>query len=195
MQFPLSHSLVGNREVSGKSERIAALPADLTPDEAAAFDERAAFLEYDCGLSRADAERQARAELRLGTAAPTPPTATRLPERDGLGLWRAALERLSPHEAPCPGYRVEEWPRTLSRALAFIETFGKQAEALGWTAPRLFGVHPQVGIVRVDCCGALVLPIGGAVRAITADEISFGHLTHRAKSGQAEGVPIWSFGR
>lgn len=114
---------------------------------------------------------------------------------DGLRKWRYALACLSPATAPCPGYRGEEWARTLARANAFLDVFGQQAEALGWTSSRLFGVHPGAGIIRVDACGALVLPISGEVRAITASEIAFGHLTHRDKPGQPQGVPWWEFGR
>lgn len=114
---------------------------------------------------------------------------------DGLRKWRACLSALSPDSPPCPGYRLDEWPRTLSRALAFLDTFGPQAEALGWTAPRLFGVHREAGIVRTDACGALVLPICGEPRAITATEVSFGHLTYRVKPGQPVGVPWWEWGR
>ena len=66
---------------------------------------------------------------------------------------------------------------------------------MGWTASRLFGVHWAAGIVRVDHCGALVLPVSGTVRAITATEIRFDHLTYREKPGQPQGVPIWRFGR
>ncbi|MCJ2136646.1 hypothetical protein MKK69_21790 [Methylobacterium sp. J-026] len=90
---------------------------------------------------------------------------------------------------------MDEWPRTLARAHDFLDTFGTQAEALGWTSSRLFGVHATAGIVRVDACGALVLPIAGTVRAITATEVSFGHLTHREKPGQPQGVPWWEWGR
>lgn len=115
--------------------------------------------------------------------------------QDGLRKWRSALAALSPERTPCPDYRGDEWARTLARAIDFLDTFGPQAEALGWTASRLFGVHPEAGIVRVDACGGLVLPISGPVRAITATEISFGHLTHREKPGQPEGVPWWEFGR
>ena len=79
--------------------------------------------------------------------------------------------------------------------LTFLDEFGPQAEALGWTAPRLFGAHPQIGIVRVDHCGGLVLPLGGPVRAITATEISFGHLTYYWKPYQPTGLVLWEFGR
>lgn len=112
-----------------------------------------------------------------------------------LRKWHSALVAMSPERIPCPGYRPDEWSHTLARALDFLDTFGPQAVALGWTAPRLFGVHPIAGIVRVDACGALALPGGSAVRAITATEVSFGHLTHREKLGQLQGVPVWEFGR
>lgn len=114
---------------------------------------------------------------------------------DGLPHWRTGLSQLSGERPPCPGYRGDEWVGVLRGALRFLDTFGEQAEALGWTASRLFGVHPQAGIVRVDACGALVLPISGPVRAITATEIAFGHLTHREKPGKSQGVPWWEFGR
>ncbi|WP_187193356.1 hypothetical protein [Methylobacterium sp. WL1] len=118
-----------------------------------------------------------------------------LPVGDGLTHWRAGLARLDPEQPPCPDYRGGEWPRVYARALAFLDQFGLQAEALGWTASRLFGVHEAAGIIRVDACGALVLPTSGAVRAITATEVSFGHLTHRMKFGQPAGIPWWEFGR
>jgi hypothetical protein len=76
-----------------------------------------------------------------------------------------------------------------------LDQFGPQALALGWTAARLFGVHREAGIIRVDACGALVLTLSGPVRAITATEVSFGHLTYREKPGQPEGVPWWEFGQ
>ena len=158
------------------------------------FEERAAFLEYECGLSRKEAEAQAQVECDQAEerhVVDLVPALGALPEDDGLALWRAGLALLSPHRAPCPGYRGGEWSRVYDRARAFLDTFGTQAEALGWTAPRLFGVHPSAGIVRVDACGALVLPAGGDVRALSATEIRFGHLTHREKPGQPEGVPVW----
>ncbi|TXN73454.1 hypothetical protein FV230_01230 [Methylobacterium sp. WL6] len=102
---------------------------------------------------------------------------------------------MSASRAPCPGYTPEGWALVHARALAFLDAFGDQAEALGWTAHRLFGVHPEAGIIRVDACGGLVLPIGGPVRAITAATISFGHLTHRDMPGRPQGVPVWGVGQ
>ncbi|MCJ2101977.1 hypothetical protein [Methylobacterium sp. E-046] len=186
----LSGSLSLNPEKKRETGKADPLPAPFGNPEPPTFEERAAFLEYECGLPRAEAEAQAQTETAIipdGTNAPPPPA-------DGLALWRAGLARLDPMEAPCPGYRSDEWPRTLARAVAFLDQFGEQAEALGWTASRLFGAHETAGIVRVDACGALALP-GAAVRAITATEVSFGYSTHRQKPGQPAGVPWWEWRR
>lgn len=196
LRFPPSSFVVRKREESGKRvphRAQSAAPSSVKPDpEVPTFDERAAFLEYECGLTREQAEAQARAELDAGAA---PDIADGLPQTDGLDLWRAGLARLAPHEVPCPDYRLRIWSAVHTRALAFLDAFGAQAEALGWTAPRLFGVHPEIGTVRVDYCGGLVLGLGGEVSAITPTEIHFHHLTHYTKPGQSEGVPIWRFGR
>ncbi|SDO59158.1 hypothetical protein SAMN05216360_1297 [Methylobacterium phyllostachyos] len=187
----LSGSLSLKPEKKRETGKAASLPAPSVGLEPPTFDERAAFLEYECGLSRAEAEAQARAETTIipdGKNAPAPTA-------DGLAIWRAGLARLDYETAPCPGYRSDEWRSTLARAVAFLDQFGEQAEALGWTASRLFGVHETAGIVRVDACGALTLPVSEEVRAITDREVRFDHLTHREKPGQPQGVPWWEFGR
>ena len=193
----LSGSFLGKPEKERETGNPSALPAAPTAAPLPDLEERAAILEYDCGLMRLAAEAQARRECqqsaRASAIARTEIAA--LPHEDGLALWRAGIIALGLSGAPCPGYRGDAWTRTRSHALDFLDNFGAQAEALGWTASRLFGVHPTAGIVRVDHCGGLVLPGGGSVRAITATEISFGHLTHREKAGQPQGVPIWEFGR
>ncbi len=61
---------------------------------------------------------------------------------DDLRKWRSALAAMSPERIPCPGYRPDEWARTLARALDFLDTFGPQAVALGWTAPGCSGSIP-----------------------------------------------------
>lgn len=199
----LSGSLSLNPEKKRETGKAVPLPAPFAGLEPPTFDERAAFLEYECGLSRAVAEAQARSEIRKAEAellapipqAPPKPLPPCAPSVDGLALWRAGLARLSPERVPCPGYRSDEWARVYALAQAFLDTFGEQAEVLGWTSVRLFGVHHVAGIVRVDVCGGLVLGVGGPVRAITGTEIRFGHLTHYWKPHRVAGVPIWEFGR
>ena len=94
---------------------------------------------------------------------------------------------------PCPGFRVTGWKHVYRNMRAFLDAFGEQAEALGWTTAELFGVHPSVGTIRVDHCGALVLSVGGRVRLVTANEIRFDRLTYRRRPDHPQGVPIWEF--
>lgn len=193
----LSGSSLGKPEKERETGNPSALRGAHTAAPLPDFEERAAFLEYDCGLTRLAAEAQARAECQQAERSPTAilPPVVNPSGKDGLALWRTGFAALSLVAAPCPGYRGDEWRQVHAWALDFLDTFGAQAEALGWTASRLFGVHPVAGIVRVDACGGLVLPGAGAVRAITATEISFGHLTHREKPGRLQGVPLWMFRR
>jgi hypothetical protein len=63
-------------------------------------------------------------------------------------------------------------------------------------AAELFGVHPVVGVIRVDCCGALMLCSAGRVLAIEADAISHANgLTFRRAAHASGAVPVWNFGR
>ncbi|MCJ2136700.1 hypothetical protein MKK69_22060, partial [Methylobacterium sp. J-026] len=109
----------------------AAHPAPLPPT----FDERTAFLEYECGLSREEAEAQARSETRKAETevlAPAPSVwRPPLPTADGLALWRAGLARLTsidPDRFPdAVGYRVGEWAEVYARATAFLDQFGSTA--------------------------------------------------------------------
>lgn len=49
--------------LSVRSEQVSANFSDELNDEVAAIEERAAILEYDCGLSRDEAERLARTQI------------------------------------------------------------------------------------------------------------------------------------
>ncbi|AWB26204.1 hypothetical protein DA075_35640 (plasmid) [Methylobacterium currus] len=112
-----------------------------------------------------------------------------------LREWRAGLNRLSPDRIPCPDYRPEEWAAVLANAWGFLDRFGAQAEALGWQTHELFGVHLTHGTIRVDHCGAIVLVVGGPVRAVTADAIRFERVTYRRRPLAPVGVPIWEAAR
>lgn len=79
----------------------------------------------------------------------------------------------------------------LANAWGFLDAFGAQAEALGWRTHELFGVHPSHGTIRVDFCGAIVLVVGGLVRAIAADRIRFERLTYYRRPLAPVGLPIW----
>jgi DNA-binding transcriptional MerR regulator len=95
------------------------------------FEERAAILEFDQGLPRAEAEGSARREM-AGVyddmqAEPDP------------GAYASALAVL---RAERPAYVPEDrWRQAVADATAFISKWGAQAQAFGWTARELFGLH------------------------------------------------------
>jgi hypothetical protein len=60
-----------------------------------------------------------------------------------------------------------------ANALDFIERHGAEAHRLGWTDVELCGVHPVVGVIRVDHCGALMLTVAGRVESVEAEAIRY----------------------
>ena len=80
-------------------------------------------------------------------------------------------------------------------AIDGLDRFGEDAVALGWTVTDLFDVHPTVGTVRVDSCGALTLD-ARRVEAIGDTWIRYGNQTDwRDRAGRPVGVPVWEVGR
>ncbi|WP_267355491.1 MULTISPECIES: hypothetical protein [unclassified Methylobacterium] len=110
-----------------------------------------------------------------------------------VASWRDQIERLSEHASPCRYLAPVKWAAIRANALTFIDRFGAEAHRLGWTAPELFGVHPQNGTLRVDSCGALMLSTGAA-QAVHADRVSFAQTSgYRFLKGQTPGIPVWEF--
>ena len=107
-------------------------------------------------------------------------------------LWRSRLVAMHSTAAVSElGFR--DWPRIYQASLVFIERHGKQAEALGWTAAELFGVHPEVGLNRVDCCGALIVA-RAPVASVTAEAITYANgLVYRRTPHAGPSVPVWEF--
>src|SRR5262249_16959211 len=96
------------------------------------FEERAAILEFDEGLSRAEAEAIARREMMAGVYDDT--QAARDP-----GSYASALSVL---RAEWPGYiDAAAWQQASEDGARFVTQWGKLAEALGWTPADLFGLH------------------------------------------------------
>ena len=109
--------------------------------------------------------------------------------------WREAILGLSPDHDPCPGFRPGAWARVWANALDFIDRHGAAAHSLGWTAEELFGVHPVVGVIRVDHCGALMLSNAGRILAVETNLIRYANgLTFRRAGVASLSVPIWRFG-
>jgi hypothetical protein len=61
----------------------------------------------------------------------------------------------------------DRWLQAREDAGAFLETWGEQAAALGWTAEDLFGLHPTVPMARHDAMGLVWLLRGRPVVAMT----------------------------
>ena len=129
------------------------------------LEERAAILEFDEGLPRAEAEAIARREM---AGVYDDMQAGRDP-----GAHASALAAL---RADCPAYVPEDrWRQAIADATAFISKRGAQAQALGWTARELFGLHtpperPLAGyrrLARYDETGLVWLLRGRTVIALT----------------------------
>ena len=76
--------------------------------------------------------------------------------------------------------------------LSALDRFSAELAEHEWTAPELFGVQPQAGVIRADDCGALVLS-GVKVSAVAADRIAFTQTAYyRHVPGCGVGVPIWA---
>ncbi|ONF47082.1 hypothetical protein [Methylobacterium radiotolerans] len=107
--------------------------------------------------------------------------------------WRDQIERLSEHASPCRYLTPARWAAMRANALAFLDQHGAEAHRLGWTAPQLFGVHPQHGFLRVEYAGALMVNDSPVV-AVEPDRIVFDRFSgYRTKPGQTWGPPVWEF--
>ncbi len=52
-------------------------------------------------------------------------------------------------------------------AYHFLQDWAARAHELGWTAPDLFGIHPEKPWVRFDCMGLVPLLNGAKVTALS----------------------------
>jgi hypothetical protein len=83
-----------------------------------------------------------------------------------------------------------------ANALDFLDRHGEKVRQRGWTATELFGVHPTLGVIRVDHAGALMLTVAGRVGSVEAEAIRYaGGLVYRRSPVPGAAVPVWSFGR
>ena len=133
------------------------------------FEERAAILEFEEGLSRAEVEAIARREMMAGVYDDM--QAARDPVSNASAL--AALR------ANCPAHVPEDrWHQAIVDATAFTSKWGAQAHALGWTERELLGL-PDVPdrprpkyqrLSRYDQTGLVWLLQGRRVVELTKDK-------------------------
>ena len=111
-----------------------------------------------------------------------------------LAEWKQGLARLTTRD-PCPGFRTGQWLSVHAAALDFLANTAETAAALGWTTLELFGVHPVVGVSRVDCCGALMVSSGSPIAEVTPALIRYrnGLAVRRTPPG-GPSLPVWAFG-
>ncbi len=107
--------------------------------------------------------------------------------------WREAFARLSAQTPPCPGIRPNEWSEMHSVALRFLAEHADRAAEPGWTTELLFGVHPDVGAIRADACGALMYSTTKPVLAVERDRINFGNTNFYRTPGKAPSIPVWDW--
>ena len=122
-----------------------------------------------------------------------PPERASDPLPPEAAAWRNAFGALRPGSSPCRYLGATAWANIHEACTDFIERYGAEAVRLGWTAPQLFGVHPEHGTLRVDWCG--VLMIGGRKAThIEAGRILFDNTSgYRDLPGLPVGMPIWEF--
>ena len=95
------------------------------------FEERAAILEFDEGLSRAEAEAIARREMMAGVYDDMQAARDPVSYASALAVLRAN----------CPACVPEDrWHQAIVDATVFAPKWGAQAEAFGWTERELFGL-------------------------------------------------------
>jgi hypothetical protein len=133
------------------------------------FEERAPILEFDAGLPRAEAEAIAHQEMAAGICE------TAQAEHDA-NPYTSVLAAL---RAKCPAYVPEDrWRQAIEDATAFLSEWGERAQAFGWTARELFGLHPvperpaanYSRLSRYDTMGLIWLLHGRPVTSLTEME-------------------------
>jgi hypothetical protein len=154
------------------------------------FEERAAILEFDEGLSRAEAEAIARREMMAGVY-------DDMQTARDPGSYASAVAAL---RAECPAYvDAADWQQAIEDGHRFVTQWGKQAEALSWSPAELFGLHipPEKPapnyrrLARYDQTGLIWLLHGRRVVELTKDraviETATGTVSYRRYNKPALG--------
>lgn len=66
-----------------------------------------------------------------------------------------------------PGIALWRWQQIVDDAGRFLDQWGREAAALGWSPLDVFGVHREAPLARTDRMGLALLIGGGEVTAIT----------------------------
>ena len=115
-------------------------------------------------------------------------------EHPEVAAWRQAFSALKPSVSPCTGLAGPKWQAVHAAALDFLDFYADEAVGLGWSTLHLFGVHPELGDLRSDYCGALVLS-GEKVSGVEPNRLLFQRTHYRRDvlGVPSGGVPLWAF--
>jgi hypothetical protein len=108
--------------------------------------------------------------------------------------WAEGFERLRAMACPA-GIRPDRWRQAIVDAGRFLDQWGGQAAALGWTTLDAFGAHPTHPLQRVDLAGLVILLHGDELVAITADAARIrnrsGAILTYYRRPRPGAVPLW----
>lgn len=107
--------------------------------------------------------------------------------------WAEAFAQLEARPLPS-GVNAATWLAMIDAAGRFLDQWGSQAAALGWTACQLFSLDADFPINRRDRRGVAFFLIGAEVLALTADAITIrigGNLQHVYRRGGSV-LPAWT---
>jgi hypothetical protein len=113
-----------------------------------------------------------------------------------VARWTEGIDRLDPDRHP-EGFPPIRWERLITDARVFLETWGAQADRLGWTDTAIFGVDPNGPHARIDKAGLVVLLDGGRVVAMSEDRAALmtrkgGRLAfYRQRHAELGAVAVW----
>jgi len=173
-------------------------------DKSVITDKRGAFGSFDSfGSASGNLKEASAAETPASTLATSPDTEattqdeSRVLEEPGqLREWRDAFSAID-RDRPPKGYQEDLWHYLHRDAVAFLDTWGETAAALGWSTLDLFGVHRLAPTANYSAMGLLPLLRGSVVVAMTADSATVrrgaagAHLTFRRQPPHHEAVLVW----
>ena len=89
---------------------------------------------------------------------------------DGIPVeWARGLIRLRSMARPAD-IEPERWRMVLTDAAAFLERFGAQAAALGWTTGEVWGAHRSAPLQRLEAGGLVLFLQGREIVAMAEDK-------------------------
>jgi hypothetical protein len=109
--------------------------------------------------------------------------------------WIAGLEAFD--QKPCPiAVEPKRWLQLQEDTKHFVDRWGKQAAALGWSALNIFGCHPERPADRYDFMGLIWIIAGADIRAMGTDVVTLqtrsGALQRTWKCGDVRGqILVW----